>query len=214
MMKNSPLVQRNSEDFNMFVEYIISQMCSHNLICADDKDIYKYGLTNGFMVFLNILTLLFISGYFKMIHSAIIFLISFIPLRSYSGGIHCKNRTICYIISTVTIISLLKAQSILIHQVTLFIHCTIICSHFILCKKISTHRNLDCKEQTYYQKNKKKNIYVQIFLASTFLLFRLNEYALLIMSSIMLTSLLLFLDDVKSILYKFLPSLISHYHLF
>lgn len=66
-------------------------MIDYHIIEPEDIEIYTYGLTNGFIIIVNIFTTLLFAYFIKKIDIAIIMLLSFIPLRSFSGGIHCNG---------------------------------------------------------------------------------------------------------------------------
>ena len=84
-------------------KYLTEKMIDYHIIEPEDIEIYTYGLTNGFIIIVNIFTTLLFAYFIKKIDIAIIMLLSFIPLRSFSGGIHCKTKTTCYMISNIII---------------------------------------------------------------------------------------------------------------
>ena len=45
----------------VIADYLIDRMMEKNIISKDDKEIYNYGLNNGFTVLINFITALFIS---------------------------------------------------------------------------------------------------------------------------------------------------------
>ena len=92
-------------------KYLTEKMIDYHIIEPEDIEIYTYGLTNGFIIIVNIFTTLLFAYFIKKIDIAIIMLLSFIPLRSFSGGIHCKTKTTCYMISNIIIIFLLMVQN-------------------------------------------------------------------------------------------------------
>ena len=72
-----------------------------NIIDSDEVDIIKYGIHQGFMLVLNILTLLFFCYLFGTLYQGIIFLLFFFPLRIYAGGYHANTESRCYLLSTI-----------------------------------------------------------------------------------------------------------------
>ena len=73
-------------------KYLTEKMIDYHIIEPEDIEIYTYGLTNGFIIIVNIFTTLLFAYFIKKKDIAIIMLLSFIPLRSFSGGIHCKKK--------------------------------------------------------------------------------------------------------------------------
>lgn len=45
----------------VIADYLIDRMMKKNIISKDDKEIYNYGLNNGFTVLINFITALFLS---------------------------------------------------------------------------------------------------------------------------------------------------------
>ena len=76
-------------------DYLVDKMLQKNIV-VDDKEIYIYGLNNGIMILINFMTTFFLSFMMQKTFILLFFLVSFIPLRSYCGGIHCKSRILCY----------------------------------------------------------------------------------------------------------------------
>lgn len=86
---------------------ICDYMIISNIISKQDKPLYAYGLCHAIISFGYIITTL-IAGFFLGIgwHS-ILFLLFFVPLRIYGGGIHAKTPKRCFFMSTILIVSIL-----------------------------------------------------------------------------------------------------------
>lgn len=83
-------------------------LISNCIISEEDEELYRFGIEMLLMKSLHFITILAIGGFlFKMLPETIIYLASFIPLRSYAGGYHAKSRTHCYIISCLMVIAAL-----------------------------------------------------------------------------------------------------------
>ena len=82
-------------------ERIAEKFIHAKIITAGDKDLYTYGLRQGFLIILNVLITIVIGLIFKMIWQSLIFLFAFIPLRSYSGGYHARTPFRCCLLSVV-----------------------------------------------------------------------------------------------------------------
>lgn len=83
---------------------IIDYMLNNNIISEQDKEIYLFGLISMLRTVLNIMTLISIGILFGMLVECIVFVIFIILLRTYSGGFHSDNPTICYFISVIIVI--------------------------------------------------------------------------------------------------------------
>jgi accessory gene regulator B len=80
-------------------ERITNQFIDSKLIDAEDSDIYTFGLQQGGYMLLSFITALGIGLSFGMFLQSMIFLLAYIPLRSYAGGYHEKNQLRCYLLS-------------------------------------------------------------------------------------------------------------------
>ena len=86
---------------------IIDQFIKNDIISSDDKELYSYGLHQGMILLLNIITTILIGLAFGMAWQSFVFMIAYIPLRSYAGGYHAKTQIGCYFISVLLIITAL-----------------------------------------------------------------------------------------------------------
>lgn len=89
------------------VDKVINNFIVQGIVPYEDREIYAYGLYQGVVMAINILTYILISLYFKMVWESVIFLIFYIPLRTYAGGYHAKTQIKCYFLSVLMIILVL-----------------------------------------------------------------------------------------------------------
>ncbi|MFV0328862.1 MAG: accessory gene regulator B family protein [Lachnospiraceae bacterium] len=170
-----------------------------NIIPEADRDIYIYGLNNGCTILINFVTVLIISLILQKEAIFIVLMLSFIPLRSFSGGIHCNSKILCYVLSTLIIIILLKIQGFLTQNLYITWIYSILCSIYTM--SISTGsskvRSLTQIEIRHY--NKKKNVLIIVLnvLIILMLVSELFIYATTLMSSIILVATLLFFEQHK-----------------
>lgn len=96
----------------MIIESISNRLCNHfvenRIIEEEDREIYQYGLHQGIVMIINFISMLVIGILLHMVLQSILFLIFFIPIRTYAGGYHAKTQTRCYFVSLgIDIIALL-----------------------------------------------------------------------------------------------------------
>ena len=84
-------------------------MVQNEIISSEDREIYVYGLKQGLILLIHMLTALLIGFVFNKTTETIVFLAAYIPLRIYAGGYHAGTQTGCYVFSIVMIISVLLA---------------------------------------------------------------------------------------------------------
>ncbi len=78
--------------FTTLTDYMVEQ----HIIPAEDRAIYQYGLQQGFVLLLNILTILALGLLNHMLLESVIFLFAYTPLRTFAGGFHARTQLRCY----------------------------------------------------------------------------------------------------------------------
>ena len=73
-------------------DYIIEK----NAVPREDYEIYKYGFLTGIEILLSVATCFFISMRQHMVYECVGFLVVFIALRSFVGGLHMNSFVACY----------------------------------------------------------------------------------------------------------------------
>lgn len=92
---------------------VVNQLIENGTIREEDKELYIYGLKQGLIIILNILTTIGIGFIFGMVWQSILFMVTYIPLRTYAGGFHAKKQINCYLFSiAITVIMLLVIKFI------------------------------------------------------------------------------------------------------
>lgn len=181
----------------MKLNKIIVSKLEENGLLKYDKDIYLYGLNNGLMLFINLITSFIIAIFLHKVLALVIFLMCFIPLRSYCGGVHSHSRIVCYIISnTLILLMLFTFKYIYFYYLPFFIFS--LCCFFYLClskPKSNNKRNLDSTEIKTFNKLK---YYVLIFNLLIFLIlfFLKKEYSIIVLFSIILVFFLVIIEKI------------------
>lgn len=184
----------------MLINRLIDYMFKYKAIDTHiDQDIYIYGLKNGLFLLLNLLTGLFLALYLKRTVLFLILMMCFIPLRSYCGGFHCNSRLNCYMFSNILIYIILQAQNSLIKIIPCIFIITVACGVYIW-KNALNHREsqrMDIKEIVHYDKVKRKIICLLFVLIFILLLLKLYICATTVMSSVILTTILFIISQIK-----------------
>lgn len=95
-------------------DWITKSLINNKFINDQDKDLYAYGLQLGITALLNIFITIILGILMGRIWESIVFLLTYIPLRSYAGGYHAKNQFRCDVLSILLIITALTGCSLLI----------------------------------------------------------------------------------------------------
>ena len=80
-------------------EKITASLIRNGAVASEDADLYSYGIRQGLFMMLNIVTTLIIGLLFAVLEESVIFMIAYIPLRTYAGGYHAKTQLRCYLFS-------------------------------------------------------------------------------------------------------------------
>lgn len=86
---------------------LANNLLQSGIISLDDLELYDYGIQLILSILINFVTTILIGIFFDMILETFLFILIYIPLRTYAGGYHAKNHLKCYILSVVIIISYL-----------------------------------------------------------------------------------------------------------
>ena len=140
--------------FSAISESITKKLEEVHAIKSEDREIYLYGVKQGFTILLNLITICAISIISKMLWQSILFMAAYIPLRSCAGGYHAKTPVRCYVFSIILILAVILAMKYV--HFTVFI-CRIMIggtSAVILCLAPVEDKNkpLDAEEQRVYRK--------------------------------------------------------------
>lgn len=89
------------------IQRVTDELVSNKIIDSEDCELYTYGLQQGALILLNILTILIVGKIFGMLWESVVFMVTYIPLRTYAGGYHARTQLKCYISSVVLIVTVL-----------------------------------------------------------------------------------------------------------
>ncbi len=170
-------------------------MVQNEIISSEDKEIYVYGLEQGFILLVNILTTLLIGFLFNKVLETIVFLVTYIPLRIYAGGYHARTQLRCYISSVVLIVSALLAIEFI--PWTNFIVITISTISgliiFILSPVEDMNKPLDTAEVKVYGKKARMILGLELVVLILLMVFGVENVAECVSTSLLVMSAMLIL---------------------
>ncbi|MDF2882005.1 MAG: accessory regulator [Clostridiaceae bacterium] len=146
---------------------------SNNILEEEDKEIYVYGLHLIISTVIGI-TLIFILGLIlnRLIYS-IVFLISFIPIRMYSGGYHASSYVKCNLI---LIVLYLTTMSVVVFTPSVYVigisAIMTIATVYIILK----FAPVDNEKKRLTENKKKRNKKITLFILFTFYLIGVVMY--------------------------------------
>lgn len=150
-------------------------LLENNIIPENDIEIYKYGLELFLTSVLEVSAILLASIFIGNFCETLIFLITFLPVRIYSGGYHADTRGRCFMVLIgvyilFSIILLLDVSSIYKYFMIPFSILTIFC---IYKWAPLQHNNKLIQEQI---KNKFKHISMALSVVECFIVILINVF--------------------------------------
>ncbi len=124
-------------------EYLTGLLIEVGSIEKKDKNLYRYGIEIIMVMALNIVTVIIIGYAMGMFLECVIFLLLFIPLRSYAGGYHNSSSIKCYFLSCFIIISSLIGMKHICVEVKHFYVFVIICIPCLYIWKVAPIENIN-----------------------------------------------------------------------
>lgn len=184
----------------MLSDKIINSLVLNGVVNSKDKELYIYGLHQGFLMILNLIVTIIIGLIFGMVLESIVFMISYIPVRIYAGGYHSKTQLRCFIFSINMIIIVLLSMKLInwtsfLYSIFEIISVVII---FKLAPIEDSNKPLEPIEVSLYKKRARVILLIETSLL--FILKTLNFYqiSLCILTAHMALSVMLVLGKIKN----------------
>lgn len=178
-------------------ELLVKKMQKYNVI-KEDKLLYIYGLNNGFLITINILTALVISILLNSIDIFVPLIITFIALRSFTGGLHFSSKVICYLLSNLVVAVVYLVEPLLFQHILPTLLFSLLCSIYIFYHKpYSTVQKFEPVEIAWFNKKKNIRLITLNIIIIVLIIIDKPKYYLAIMSSIILTAILIIFSKIK-----------------
>lgn len=189
--------------FKTCIDRLIGKLILKESIKEDDKELYAYGLEVAFGISINILTTIFIGIFFGMVLESMVFLLIYIPIRSYSGGYHANSNLKCYFLSCLLILFVLVVISYMPDESYVNIIIGIICiatpSILILAPIEDYNKPIDDKERQVFKHKIRLISSFYIVISIMCIGSRMKKIAMIIAISMLMVSVILFLGKVKNV---------------
>ena len=181
---------------------IASRFVNSKHISEDKEELYKYGILIAIQSAINILSTLVIGLLSGMFFENLCFFIVFKILRKYSGGLHSSKFSVCFLISVGSnIIVLLTLKILEVHpnyiMLLIFEACSLL-TVLIFAPVVNKNKSINQKESRVY-KSIVCGVCIVLIITTVVLVINNSFYAFIIGMSMMLNSVLIFADKVKSI---------------
>lgn len=164
----------------MFAKFsckVTNYLLCKKVIKDDDREIYQYGFEQFFRTLLNVVTMLLLGIGFGEIYQCIILTVSFIALRSYSGGYHANTSLRCYILTVSSISAALSIMKFIAINRFICLGLLVLSSVIILLfSPIGTkNKPLDEIEKIIYRKKTIIVWCIEICVALMFMVFNITQ---------------------------------------
>ena len=128
-------------------------MVERGIIKEEEQELYQFGIRNGMILLLNVVTALVIGLLTEQLAVVAVFTLSFMVLRSYTGGYHSDSRIFCYLGSNLVLLVPVYTQAVFYKTSLARLLAVLLVSAgiiFLLSPMHSKNRKLDKEEQKYF----------------------------------------------------------------
>lgn len=182
---------------SVYIAEIIEQQ---NKFAPEDKEVYRYGIQQGLNLALNILTTIVIGALCGMVYPSILFLVCYMPLRSFCGGYHAKTHLRCYIYSVIMITSILlvtkyAAFNIVLYEILVLISLIII---LLLAPVEDENKKLDSVEKGVFRKRAYIIAFLEVLLYHIILFTSFTNSCKILSTALFSLSILMIIGSIKN----------------
>ena len=93
-------------------KWLSHRMVERGIIKEEEQELYQFGIRNGMILLLNVVTALVIGLLTEQLAVVAVFTLSFMVLRSYTGGYHSDSRIFCYLGSNLVLLVPVYTQAV------------------------------------------------------------------------------------------------------
>lgn len=93
-------------------KWLSHRMVERGIIKEEEQELYQFGIRNGMILLLNVVTALVIGLLTEQLAVVAVFTLSFMVLRSYTGGYHSDSRVFCYLGSNLVLLVPVYTQAV------------------------------------------------------------------------------------------------------
>jgi Membrane protein putatively involved in post-translational modification of the autoinducing quorum-sensing peptide len=181
-------------------ERITDILVNNEIIIAENRNLYAYGLQQGLLMIFNIATILGIGIMLNMVWESIIFLLTFVPLRSNAGGYHAKTQLRCYLYSVAMITATLVGIKIVPWTGVICLSLTVVAGTiiFFLAPVEAVNKPLGQVEKAVYKKRTRVSLVLFVFLVLLFCYIGQLTSSVCIMMGILVVSIMVVLGRMSN----------------
>lgn len=181
-------------------KWLSRRMVERGIIKEEEQEIYQFGIRNGFIILLNVVTAFLIGLFTAKLLVVAVFTLSFMVLRSYTGGYHSDSRIFCYIGSNLVLFIPVYTEELFIKTPNMvLIFFLILASGIILMLSPmhSKHRKLDEKEQKHFGIRARSITVVQLIILGVLWYAGMTPYAYAVYVSICIIAVFMIIGKIQ-----------------
>ena len=175
-------------------------MVERGIIKEEEQEIYEFGIRNGMILLLNIVTAFLIGLVTKKLVVVAVFTASFMVLRSYTGGYHSNSRVFCYIGSNLVLFIPIYTEKLFLKAPFMILLMFLILATgiiFGLSPMHSKNRKLDDKELKHFGRKARFITALELIILVVLWYEDLTSYAYAVYSSICITAAFMIIGKVQ-----------------
>ena len=180
--------------------WLSRRLVERGIIKEEEQEIYQFGIRNGMIILLNVLTAFLIGLVTEKLFVVAVFTLSFMVLRSYTGGYHSDSRIFCYVGSNLVLFIPVYTEMLFVQtdNYILFIFLALAVGIIMVYSpKHSKNRKLDEAEQKHFGRKARIITVIQLIVLGVLWYMKQNTYAYAIYSSICITAVLMMLGKMQ-----------------
>ena len=180
--------------------WLSRRLVERGIIKEEEQEIYQFGIRNGMIILLNVLTALLIGLVTEKLFVVAVFTLSFMVLRSYTGGYHSDSRIFCYVGSNLVLFIPIYTEMLFVQtdNYILIILLALAVGIIMVCSPMnSKNRKLDEAEQKHFGRKARVITVMQLIVLGVLWYMEQNTYAYAIYSSICITAVLMMLGKMQ-----------------
>ncbi len=179
---------------------IADSLVQNDVVKSEEVELYEYGVRQGIVLVINIMTAVLIGLILGMVLQSIVFLLAYMPIRSYAGGYHAGSQLTCYLFSIPFMLAALIGIKMVPWNIFLCI-AALACAGLIIAifaPVEDSNKPLDQVEQTVYKRKTYFILAVLISAAILFWMISLTQISLSIIMAIVMAAVMLILGVLKN----------------
>ena len=182
------------------VEKIIKKQLEEKSITEKDINIYRYGYTLVCEVIINIIIAIIIGSISRDLFTVLVFLVIYIPLRSFCGGWHADKIWKCTIFSNLILLVMVMVDEYCVSVFTTWM----LVSIFVMCIMLiywlapidTKSKPISVEEKKIYKKKINIILVIHVFLMAALIISGFDNVAFVITFSYITQVVMLLLENI------------------